>query len=349
MTDNAMQSRLLDYPCGTAPEPGAVRAVADGVFWIRMPLPFPPMHINMWLLRDGDGWTIIDTGIRSRKVQELWARIFESALDARPVTRLICTHFHPDHSGLAGWLAERWQAPLWMSRAEWLNGRLSGSDSLPAIPREVLDYFQLAGYSEHMMAVARERSWDNFAKITTPLPRAYRRVVDREQIGIDGRAWQVIVGHGHAPEHVCLFSPDLQLLISGDQVLPRISPHVGVTAAEPEADPLKEYIGSLSSFEPLPPETLVLPSHGEPFRGLHGRLAHLRAHHAERLDAVEAACAEPVGVTQLLPVMFRRQLQDAELGLAFNETLAHIHLLMGQGRLQRQLGPDGAYRYRRAA
>lgn len=307
------------------------------------------MHINMWLLRDGPGWTIVDTGIRSSKVQGFWDRIFTTALGGKPVSRLICTHFHPDHSGLAGWIAERWQVPLWMSRAEWLNGRLSGIDALPTIPGDVLAYFERAGYSDHMMAIARERSWDNFAKITTPLPRAYRRVVDGEQIGIDGRLWQIIVGYGHAPEHVCLFSPDLQVLISGDQVLPRISPHVGVTATEPDANPLRDYIDSLAFFEPLPPDILVLPSHGEPFRGLHGRLARLRAHHAERLGAVESACAEPMGVVQLLPVMFRRQLHDAELSLAFNETLAHIHLLMGQGRLLRELGPDGAYRYRRAA
>jgi glyoxylase-like metal-dependent hydrolase (beta-lactamase superfamily II) len=348
MTENAMPSRLLDYPCGPAPEPGTVMAVADGVFWIRMPLPFPPMHINMWLLRDGPGWTIVDTGIRTSKVQGFWDNIFATALDGKPVTRLICTHFHPDHSGLAGWIAERWAAPLWMSREEWLHGRLQNADALPAIPGEVLAYYERAGYSEHMMGLARGRSWDNFAKLTEPLPRAFRRVTSGEAILIDGREWRVIVGHGHAPEHVCLFSPDLDVLISGDQILPRITPHVGVTATEPEANPLGEYIASLASFEPLPPNILVLPSHGDPFRGLPDRIAYLRAHHAERLNAIDAACGEPVGVVQLLPVMFRRQLQDPELGLAFNETLAHIHLLISQGRLTREIGADGAYRYRRA-
>src|ERR1041385_8470646 len=142
MTDNTVPARLLDYPCGPAPEAGAVSHVADGVYWIRLPLPFPPMHINMWLLRDGDGWTIVATGIRSSKVQGLWNRIFDTVLDGRPVTRLICTHFHPDHSGLAGWLTEHWHAPLWMSRAEWLSGRLDRADALPSIPGDVLDYFR---------------------------------------------------------------------------------------------------------------------------------------------------------------------------------------------------------------
>jgi glyoxylase-like metal-dependent hydrolase (beta-lactamase superfamily II) len=349
MNDITMTSRLLDYPCGTPPEGGVVLPVADGVFWIRMPLPFPPTHINMWLLRDGGGWTVVDTGIRSSKVQGLWNRIFATALDGKPITRLICTHFHPDHSGLAGWLGEHWQAPLWMSQAEWLNGRLQGADALPAIPGDVLAYYERAGYSERMMQAARTRTWDNFAKLTTPLPRAYRRITDGEALAIDGRAWQVIVGYGHAPEHACLYCPDLQVMISGDQILPRISPHVGVTATEPEANPLGAYVASLGSFEPLPPETLVLPSHGEPFRGLHARIAYLRAHHAERLDAVEAACAEPRGTAELLPVMFRRELQDAELGLAFNETLAHIHLLIGQGRMAREIGANGVYCYRRIA
>jgi len=347
MTDNAVSGRLLDYPSGAAPDAGTVAAVADGVFWVRMPLPFPPMHINMWLLRDGPGWTIVDTGIRSGKVQRLWDQIFATVLDGKPVARLICTHFHPDHSGLAGWITERWQAPLWMSRAEWLNGRVSGMDALPAVPPDVLAYYQRVGYSEHMMTIARSRTWDNFAKITTPLPRTFRRIVDGEAILIDGREWRVIVGHGHAPEHASLFSPDLQVLISGDQILPRITPHVGVTATEPEANPLGEYIDSLATFDPLPPETLVLPSHGDPFRGLATRVAYLRAHHAERLDAVEAACGEPVGAADLLPVMFRRTLQDGELGLGFNETVAHLHLLITQGRVAREVGSDGAYRYRR--
>jgi glyoxylase-like metal-dependent hydrolase (beta-lactamase superfamily II) len=348
MTENATTARLLEYPCGPAPEGGTVVQVADGVFWIRMPLPFPPMHINMWLLRDGAGWTIVDTGIRTSKVQGLWNRIFATTLDGKPVTRLICTHFHPDHSGLAGWLAEHWQAPLWMSRAEWLNGRLQNIDALPSVPDDVLAYYERAGYSPQMMQIARGRSWDNFAKLTTPLPRAFRRIQKGEQLAIGGREWQVMVGHGHAPEHVCLFSTDLGVLISGDQILPRITPHVGVTATEPDANPLREYIDSLSIFEPLPPDTLVLPSHGDPFRGLPDRLAYLHAHHAERLNAVAAACAEPAGVVDLLPVMFRRQLHEAELGLAFNETLAHLHLLIGEGRVTRETGTDGVYRYRAA-
>jgi len=349
MNRPALTPSPLEHPCGPAPEAGTTIQLADGVLWVRMPLPFPPMHINLWLLRDGDGWTAVDTGIRSSKVQGLWKRIFAERLDGRPVSRVLCTHFHPDHSGLAGWMTEHWQAPLWMSRAEWLNGRLSGVDALPSVPDDVLAYFRRAGYSEAMMALARQRSWDNFARITTPLPRQYRRIVVGEGIAIDGRDWQVIVGHGHAPEHVCLYSAELGVLISGDQVLPRITPHVGVTATEPEANPLQEYVDSLDRFDPLPADTLVLPSHGEPFRGLPLRLAALRAHHRDRLDAVEGACGEPIGVVQLMPVMFRRELRDAELGLAFNETLAHIHMLLGQGRLAREIGPDGAYRYRRAA
>jgi glyoxylase-like metal-dependent hydrolase (beta-lactamase superfamily II) len=340
----------LRYPFAETPPEGEVREVAPGVNWLRMPLPMVGLdHINLWLLADGEGWTLVDCGLHNTRIRELWEVIFEQALAGRPITRIITTHFHPDHLGLAGWLVERWGAELWMTRTEWLFGRMLSLDAQHAPPQSVVDFYYRAGFGEEALERIRSGGYGHYRKGVTPIPESYRRIRDGEAIEIGGRAWRVVVGRGHAPEHACLYCRELGVMISGDQILPKITPHIGVYPGEPEADPLEEYLESLPRFREIPEGTLVLPSHKDPFVGLHRRLQELIEHHEQRLDRVLGACAEPLTVLETLPHLFNRELDPFMTVMATGESLAHLNYLLEQGRMVREYGADGIYRYRRAA
>lgn len=338
------------YPFAAAPPEGEVREIAPGVKWLRMPLPITGLdHINLWLLADGEGWCLVDCGLRNTRIRELWEQIFEEALDGRPITRILTTHFHPDHLGLAGWLAERWGAELWMTRTEWLFGRMLSLDAQERPPESVVAFYRCAGFGEEALERIRSGGYGHYGKGVTPIPESYRRIVDGESIDIGGRAWRVVVGRGHAPEQACLYCQELGLMISGDQILPKITPHIGVYPGEPEADPLKEYLGSLPRYCEFPAETLVLPSHKDPFLGLHVRVKELLEHHEQRLDRLLGVCAEPATVLETLPHLFKRELNPFSTLMATGESLAHLNYLLGQGRVVREHGSDGVYRYRRTA
>ncbi len=339
----------LEYPFALAPDYGTVTEVADGVGWLRMPLPFQLDHINLWLLRDGPGWTIVDAGLRSRKVQGLWEQILATALEGQPVRRLIVTHFHPDHAGLAGWLCERLKVPLWMPRTEWLYARMLTLDAPEEVPDDVIAFYRSAGFEEPMLAMMRAAGYAHYRKGVAPLPRQFRRLQDGDAIDIDGRAWQIMVGTGHSPEHACLYCSELGVLIGGDQLLAKISPHIGVYPTEPEANPLQDYLGSLPRFRHLPAETLVLPSHILPYRGVHKRLASLAAHHEERLGRLKRACATPHTATELVPILFDRKLDAMGFYMATGETLAHLNHLRADGVIERHSEPGSVDRYRLSA
>lgn len=339
----------LEYPFAEAPEAGTHREVAPGVHWLRMPLPMAGLdHINLWLLADDGGWTIVDTGLRNTRIRELWERIFATGLAGRPVRRIIVTHFHPDHLGQAGWLCARWGVPLWITRTEWLFGRMLQLDEQEVPPESVITFYRQVGFSEQMLEMLRERGYGHYNKGVTRIPEAYRRIADGERIDIGGRAWQVVTGRGHAPEHACLYCAELGVMISGDHVLPKISPHIGVYPAEPEANPLQEYLTSLPRFYELPPETLILPAHKEPFVGLHRRIDGLIRHHRERLERLRNACAEPKSVLDTLPILFKRALGPFETFLACGESIAHLNHLIAEEVLVREVDGDGVARYRRA-
>jgi glyoxylase-like metal-dependent hydrolase (beta-lactamase superfamily II) len=334
----------IAYPFDRRPEPGEAMAVADGVYWLRMPLPFALDHINLWLLDDGDGWTIIDTGIALDETRDLWEEIFRTSLNGKPVRRVLVTHFHPDHMGLAGWLTERWSAPLWTTRSEWLFARMLSLDTSDDMIERQVDFYRSAGCAQSFLESVRTRG-PAYARRVSPIPPAFRRIGDGDVIAIGDRRWHVLVGRGHAPEHACLHCPDLGLLISGDQVLPRISPNVGVYAAEPEAEPLSEFLASLDGLRIVPDSTLVLPSHNTPFTGLHRRLTQLAEHHEQRLDDLVAALDGQKSAMEVARVLFRRPLDDHQMGFAIGETLSHLHLLRARGLVERITDTDGIYRY----
>ena len=346
----------LEYPLGdTLAQPGDPLGLADGVYWIRMPLPFVLDHINLWLLRDRidgrDGWTIVDCGVARPEVKALWDRIFEEKLQGLPVLRVIVTHMHPDHVGLAGWICERWKSPLWMSMTDYFVARHwaqpdSGDHSGggPNGEAAVVHFSRHGMQDPESLEQIRQRA-GYYTSLVEPLPGSFRRLIHGDRISIGGREWRVIVGYGHAPEHLSLYCDDLGVLISGDMVLPRISTNVSVFHFEPEANPLPLYLDSLDRYADLPEDTLILPSHGKPFRGLHERIRQQHEHHAERLAEVVEACAEPLSAGDGVPVLFHRKLDLHQLTFAMGEALAHLHALYFEGRLTRSMGADGIYRF----
>lgn len=350
---NPLESRL-DYPFGeTLPETGMALQVAPGVHWLRMGLPFALNHINLWLLedaieRDGElqrGWTVVDCGIASDATRAAWESVFSTQLHGLPILRVIATHCHPDHIGLSDWLCSRWQAPLYMTAAEYAFGRmmaagLSGADGSAMFP-----HFRRHGVTDPDMLERLKERKNYYPSLVPAMPAAYVRLQDGQSITIGGSDWRIIIGCGHSPEHAALYCDALQVLISGDMILPRISTNVSVFAIEPEANPVQLYLDSLDKYTELPQQTLVLPSHGKPFRGLHERIAQLREHHAERLAEVLAACAVPRSAADIVPIMFRRPLDAHQLSFALGEALAHLHQLWREQRLRRSVGPDDMIRF----
>ena len=346
---NHLESQL-EYPLGDIlPEPGASCALAEGLHWIRMPLPFALDHINLWLIADhaGEraGWTGVDCGVANDATRAAWEGVFAGAMAGQPLLRVIATHCHPDHVGLSEWLCSRFQAPFWATTGEYafarmMSAALPGVDGSAAIP-----HFERHGLVDPALRDKMAERRNYYPSLVPAVPHAYTRLQDGQQLRIGAHDWTVITGFGHSPEHAALYCAALGMLISGDMVLPRISTNVSVFAIEPEGNPLKQYLDSLGKFSHLPEDTLVLPSHGRPFRGLHTRIAQLRAHHDERLAEVVAACAQPMSAVDIVPLMFRRPLDTHQLSFALGEALAHLHALWFAGKVRRDIGQDGVARF----
>jgi len=340
-------THLSRYAFDGIPEIAETREVAPGVHWHRMPLPFKLDHINLWLLEDGDGWTAVDTGIARPEVKDAWERIFTARLGGRPLRRVIVTHFHPDHVGLAGWLQERSGADVWMPLAEWAFARMLTLDQSDETHAANVAFYRAAGFDPAQLAAAAGRR-GRYAQSVSPIPLTFRRYREGETIPVGGRGWRVIVGLGHSPEHACLWCEELRVLISGDQILPRISPNIAVWPHEPGANPLALYLESLEKFRGLPDEVLVLPSHDRPFRGLAWRLDELADHHRVRLERTWEACSPPATGADVLRRLFVRELDSHQLMFAIGESLAHLHFLIGEGAIARETRADGVRLFRQA-
>jgi glyoxylase-like metal-dependent hydrolase (beta-lactamase superfamily II) len=325
----------LSYPWSKAPAPGHVREVAAGLSWLRMPLPFALDHINLWLCADGDGWVQIDTGLGDAATRALWQEHFGASFKGRPLHRIIATHYHPDHLGNAAWLASRWQCPVMMSEAEYLTAHAVADERAGYGIEATCELFRAHGLApEHVAALAARGN--AYARGVPERPLGHERLLAGDEIAIGRHRWRVIAGHGHSPEHASLYCPDLSVLISGDMLLPKISTNVSVWPIEAEGDPLRRFLASLERFEALPPQTLVLPSHGLPFTGIPARVSALREHHEARLRELEVAAAGvPVTAAAVLPVLFRRELDPQQRFFAMGEAIAHLNHLWHAGRLER--------------
>jgi glyoxylase-like metal-dependent hydrolase (beta-lactamase superfamily II) len=338
-----------EYPFAEPPAPGATAEVAPGVHWLRMALPFALDHINLWLLEDGDGFMIVDTGLGNSATRALWDRIFAGKVGAKPridnVGRVLVTHYHPDHAGNAAWLCERTGAQLWMTRGEYLtvHAAMHGAAGYSAESQKRL--FLANGLGE-MQANELLSRGGLYRKLVPEFPFSHRRLFEGERIAVGGRDWRVMVGYGHAPEHASLYCESLDVLISGDMLLPRISTNVGVRPVDPWSNPLHAFLESVRRYLALPRDVLVLPSHGMPFRGAHERVAQLEAHHAERLAELRAACAQaPRAAADVLEVLFKRKLDTGQIFFALGEAIAHLHYLHSDGQLSRTVGADGVARF----
>jgi glyoxylase-like metal-dependent hydrolase (beta-lactamase superfamily II) len=352
---NPLESQL-EYAFGDAIPPlGTATEVVPGLRWLRMPLPFALDHINLWLLDDEDkeqgsrrGWSLIDCGAGTDATRAAWEQLFDGAMEGRPLLRVFATHCHPDHVGLSGWLCERFGAPFWTSAAEFgfarmMAAALPGVDGPSAVP-----HFRKHGLVDADMLEQMQSRKNYYPSLVPAVPAAYTRLQDGERVRIGQAEWRVITGFGHSPEHVSLYSEALNVLVSGDMVLPRISTNVSVFAVEPEGNPLALYLDSLDKFAGLPDDVLVLPSHGKPFRGLHTRIEQLRAHHAARLEEVRLVCDTPKSAVDIVPVMFKRRLDAHQLSFALGEALAHLHYLWYAGNMRRVTDPDGIVRFQLA-
>ncbi len=348
-----MTLSFIDRP---APAAGHVSDIAPGLRWLRMPLPFALDHVNLWLLRDrhGDdeGWAIVDCGVDDAPTRAAWAQVFAHGLDGLPVGRVIVTHMHPDHVGLAHWLTGDGGSPahgarLWMSTADWYAARLHSRAGSGTGGEEAARFFRLHGLVDPAALDQVRARVRHYSGLVPDVPACHARLMDGQVLRIGDGDWRCIVGHGHAPEHISLYCAARGVLISGDMLLPRISTNVSVMAVEPEADPLPLYLASIERLRALPADTLVLPSHGLPFRGLHARIDALVAHHDVRLAEVVTACtAAPRSAAALLDILFRRTLDLHQTTFAMGEAIAHLHALEARGRLQRIDGADGVRRFR---
>ena len=342
-----------DYPIAEPPADGSALEIAPGVRWVRMPLPFSLKWINLWLLEDGDGWTLVDTGMQTSETKSHWRTIFGADLAAgglggKPIKRVIVTHMHPDHIGLAGWITRKFQCELWITRLEYISCRMLVADTGREAPEAGVKFYRAAGWEQEDLDRYVDR-FGGFGKAVSQLPDAFHRLADGDEISIGGRTWQVVTGCGHSPDHACLWQKDLNLFISGDQILPRISSNVSVFPTEPDADPLADWLRSCRKLKDLlPADVLVMPSHNEPFRGAHKRLDALIDGHELGMTRLLSRLDEPKRAIDLFTALFARSIEKDVLGMATGETLAHLNCLQGRG-LVTSVQDNGTTLYRRAS
>jgi glyoxylase-like metal-dependent hydrolase (beta-lactamase superfamily II) len=334
---------LIAYPFAAPPAEGQAVQVADGILWLRLPLPMKLDHVNCYALDDGDGWTLIDTGMASNRTRAIWERLLAGPLAGKPVNRLVVTHHHPDHVGLAGWFIGQ-GAELLMPRTAWLMARMLTLDVQDTYPPETVQFYARAGMAADLMAKRMAERPFNFADCVDPLPLGFTRLTEGGTIRMGARDWVIRMGDGHAPEHATFWSTDGTLVIGGDQLLPSISPNLGVYPTEPEADPVGEWLAACERLLPhATPDQLVLPGHKLPFTGLPLRLRQMIENHHGALERLEAALVTPKRAADCFAPLYKREIGAGEYGLALVEAVGHLNHLHQAGRVKRWLDTDGSW------
>ena len=337
----AREERGLSYPFGPPPGPGEAVEVAPDILWMRLAMPIALNHINVYALRDGEDWALVDTGLDLSGTRDEWERLLAGPLGGKPVTRVICTHMHPDHIGLAGWLCARFEAPLAMTRLEYVTARMLVADTGEPAPENGAAFYRAAGWDEAQVEGYRT-GYGQFGRWVSPMPSGFVRMREGDRLSIGGHEWRVVVGEGHSPEHACLWRESDGIVLGGDQILPKISSNVSVWPTEPDADPLGDWLESLERMKSvLPDEVLVLPSHGEPFRGVQARLDALIRGHLTALKRLERTLRTPCRAVDVFPALFARPVGDGVRGMATGESLAHLNYLLRRGRAARSRDADG--------
>lgn len=342
-----MTDAPLCTPFPDPPGPGEAVRIGEGALWFRMPVPMALDHVNIYAFADDDGWTVVDTGLATSKTRALWRDMLAGPMGGAPLRRVLLTHHHPDHVGLAGWLQTEYGAELVAPRTAWLFARMLTLDDQDRPPPETLAFWRGAGMPEdELERRAGERPF-NFADAVAPMPLGFTRLVDGQTLEMGGRSWFVRFGQGHAPDHAVLFSEDGEFVLAGDQYLRTISPNLGVYATEPEADPVGEWLASHRALlAHLRDSQIALPGHGMPFTGLPFRADQLIENHVSALERLEAFLAEPRTAVDCFGVLYRREIGAGEYGLALVEAMAHCLHLWHTGRASRSRREDGAWLWR---
>jgi glyoxylase-like metal-dependent hydrolase (beta-lactamase superfamily II) len=341
-------SNGLSYPFDNRPNPGELIEVGPGIYWVRMPLPISLNHINLWMLEEQDGWTLVDTGMATEDTKALWEEIFSTHLNSKPVKQVIVTHMHFDHLGLAGWLVEKWGATLCMSRTEYLSSRVIINEIKSDPPEATVAFFRAAGVEESILDEFKVR-FNNRSDFVSPLPSHYKRLTDNQVLQIGSLQWTVIIVEGHSPEHICLHCKSLNIMIAGDQILPRISPNISVRPDEPRANPLHNFLRSCESLKNrLNKDVLILPSHGDPFYGVHLRLQDMINEHKKGLQDLLEFCSQPRSVAEVFPILFKSKINIGNMVIAVGEAVANLNYLVSSKELVVDIGSDGIARYKQA-
>ncbi len=336
----------MRYPFRALPAPGQMIEVAPGVRWQRMPLPLALNHINLWAIEDDEGWTLVDTGMHTPQTAATWETILAGPLGGRAVPRVVCTHMHPDHVGMAGWLTRRFDCPLWMTRLEYVTCKMLVADTGREAPADAVRFYKAAGWSAPDLERYKARFGD-FGRMVYALPDSYHRVSDGDELVMGRNRWRAVVGRGHSPEHLCLYCPQSHVLISGDQVLPRITSNVSVFPTEPDADPLRDWLESLATIRAIVPDDVcVLPAHNEPFYGLHTRIDQLIEGHERSLRRLLEALGEPKTASDVFPLLFNRPVSEGSLWMATGESVAHLNCLIQRGLAEVTIDKAGVNWYR---
>ena len=336
----------IQFPYPEPPAFGELREIAPGIMWMRLPLPFRLDHVNIYLIEEGDGWCVLDAGIWDQRTIDIWEAILAGPLAGSRLTRLVITHHHPDHIGLAGWLCRRAEIPLLTSQTAYLAcANLSLAPGSPQ-DRQFHDFYINHGTTREVADQMGTHGLD-YLRMVSPLPNTFLRLLSRDMITIGARRFRILTGDGHAPEQVMLYCDEDQLFFPADQVIAKISPNVSVWPNEPDGDPLGHFVRTARRIrDNLPDDVLVLPGHQLPFTGLHASCSELVEHHDRRCDLIgEAVRAGPMTVNDLVPVVFPRELDLHQFGFAFSEALAHVNRMLRRGELTRTAGPDGIVRY----
>jgi glyoxylase-like metal-dependent hydrolase (beta-lactamase superfamily II) len=334
----------ITFPFETPPAEGEAIQIADDILWMRLPLPMALDHVNVYAIRDGGGWCIVDTGYHSKRGIKLWTELLAGPLRGDPVTRVLLTHHHPDHVGMVGWFQSELGAELVTTRTAWLYSRMLTVDTQEEWPGETLDFYRGAGMDQDLYDERAANRPFNFSDIVYPMPLGFTRIQDGETIKIGARNWTVRTGDGHSPEHATLWSQSDNVVIAGDQILPGISPNIGVYPTEPMADPLAEWITSCEKFkEYATDDHFVLGGHKLPFQGLPTRLQQLIDNHHNALPRLVTHLKTPRTAAGCFDVLFKRKIGKGEYGLAMVEAIAHLNHLLLAGNITREMNEQGQW------
>ncbi|MEY1557491.1 MBL fold metallo-hydrolase [Yoonia sp. R2331] len=340
---------MIKTPYQDIPAEGAAIEVAPGVLWLRLPLPMALDHVNIYAFDEGESWTIIDTGFSTKRTKAIWDKLLAGPLQGKPISRVIVTHYHPDHIGLAGWFMAQ-GAELVTTRTSYLWARMLVLDEQALPSPEALAFYTRAGMDPDMRAKrATERPF-NFADCVDPIPQGYTRIKDGDRIRFGGRTWDIRCGDGHAPEHATFWSRDDNLVVGGDQLLLSISANIGVYPTEPDADPLGEWLASCEAFKAhATDDQLILAGHKAPYTGLPLRLIQMIENHESALTRLLEHLDRPRSAGECFVPLFKREIDGGAYGLALVEAVAHLNHLHQTGRVTRTTGVDGAYLFQAVA